>query len=68
MDKLLYFSHDSPLFQVILKVLRDHFKDYNAERSEKTVKINGAGNFKFVVDWQDENQSTFDVFKVMEAI
>jgi hypothetical protein len=66
MDKHIIVSPDSPLFSVIQKVIRDHFKEYNPERSEKTVKINGAGTFKIVVEWFDENTSTYEIFKVIE--
>lgn len=68
MEKLINISFDSPLFPFIQNVLREIFKDYSAEKSEKIIKTPNFGTYKFVVEWQDENQSCFDIFKVMETL
>ena len=72
MDKQIYLSNDSPIFPLVQKILKEHFKDYSAEKIEKIVKINNAGKYtgtyKFAVDWQDENQNCFDIFKVVEEV
>lgn len=68
-NNLIYLSPYSPIFQVSQKVLRDHFKDYSAEKIEKTVNINNlgklSGTYKYIVEWQSEDQSSFDIFKVI---
>lgn len=68
MEKLITPSFDSQLFPIFQNVLRQHFKDYSADKVEKTIILNGnqKHKFKFVVEWQDEIQNCFDVYHVID--
>ena len=66
MEKLININIESPLFPWVQKILRDVFNVYSAEKIEKIVKIPNLGTYRFVVEWQDQDQSSFDIFKVME--
>ena len=72
MEKRINLSPDTQLFNVAQKVLREHFKDYSTEKVEKIVNVKNVGKnvgqYKFVVEWQSEDQSSFDIFKMMETI
>ena len=68
MEKQITVSPDSSLFPMAQKVLHDLFKDYSAEPVSKTIQTkqnNKTLSYKFLVEWQDENQSTFEIFKVI---
>lgn len=71
MEKLVNLSPESQLFGIAQKVLREHFKDYSIEKIEKIIKINNAGKnvgqYRFVVEYQSEDQSSFDIFKILET-
>lgn len=69
MEKPFNPSFDSHFFPVVHHVLRTFFKDYNAEKSEKIVGVKGfRDQFKFVVEWQDKNQSSFNIFRIIKDI
>lgn len=67
MEKPFNPSFDSQFFPVVHHVLKTFFNEYNQQQSEKVIGVKGYKNkFRFVVNWQDENQSSFDIFRIIE--
>jgi hypothetical protein len=68
MENRITLHPDTPFFQLCMRVLRQHFSDYSKEKISKTIRFNNAGKlsgeYRFEVEWQDELQSGFDVFKL----
>jgi len=70
MEKRITINPNVPFFSHFSKIIRSIFNDYSAEKVEKTVKVSNIGKdsgmYRFVVEWQSEEQCGIDVFKILE--